>query len=172
MVSASLPLFPSLDAEPIPPAGDAADTRPWLVGESNPYQGPDDDPEHTYDLYPAPDGSSGQRLCQVILGLSRRDYLRLFQRRDLLAERWSVPAARASARDLLARSGRSTLVLLGGKVCAAFGVPFHPFTYGAASDGRAVAILPHPSGLSRAWNGPGAYGRARRLVLPLVGRAP
>jgi hypothetical protein len=157
--------------------------RPWLVGESNPYQLPGDDPEHEYDLFPAPDGSAGQRLAQVILGLSRPDYLRLLNRRNLLSGKWSVPRARQAATELFVNSWKAAfdagwptpaLILLGAKVSAAFGRPFAPFTAETVTcpvtGERRYVTLPHPSGLSRGWNDPDAYRRARALVLPLVGR--
>jgi hypothetical protein len=55
-------------------------SKPLLVGEVNPYGG---DPY--YALYPAPDGCSGHRLCYLILGMRREDYLESFERINLVA---------------------------------------------------------------------------------------
>lgn len=149
-------------------------TRPLLVGELNPYGG---DPD--YALYPAPDGCSGHRLCCLIFGMRRTDYLREFERANLVAGRWSMPAARAAADELLERRG-CTFILLGSKVAAAFGKKFAPFTVSRymARDDMLLAMLPHPSGLCRLWNVPGAVAQARHLVVtvypqlaPLIGRS-
>lgn len=139
--------------------------RPWLIGELNPFGG---DPDMA--LYPLPENSSGGRLART-LGLSRTDYLRAFERRNLCTEKWRLSLARCAAGQFLAEANGAPIVLLGAKVCAAFAVPFAPFT--GYVDERApahplVVVLPHPSGLNRMWNQPGAQDRARALVLPLL----
>ncbi len=125
-----------------------------LVGESNPYGF---DPY--YALYPAPDGCSGHRLCCLILGMQRRAYIDLFYRVNLCVGKWSAKAARERAEALLTCPGR--WVLLGAKVSAAFKVPFVPFEI---SEGGTILVLPHPSGLCRLWNEPGAIDRARAAM--------
>lgn len=155
---------------------DAPSPKPWLIGESNPYQAPGADPEHRFDLYPLPPNASGGRLCRLVLGMEQTTYLRAFVRRDLLEGKWSVPKARVAASALWRESGAAPLVLLGAKVCEAFGLPYQPFT--AVSRAamellphrglRTIVVIPHPSGLNRAWHEPGAYQRARNLVLPLL----
>jgi hypothetical protein len=137
--------------------------RPLLVGEDNPYSR---DPR--YALYPEPEHSAGGRLCRLIMRLSVKDYIRGFERANLCAEDWSIREARDTARDLCA-TGDRVLVLLGKKVCAAFGVDYLPYTW--LSTAKTV-ILPHPSGRSRAWNEAVALERAhdtlvRAGVLPL-----
>jgi hypothetical protein len=135
---------------------------PLFVGESNPYGSSPD-----FALYPSPRGCSGERLCRLVLDLAPEDYLAFSDRANLCDGRWSIAEARREAARLGAEHGRATIVLLGSKVCAAFGVPFDPFTLRSSLDHvpRSVlprfAILPHPSGLSRAWNVPGAFDRAR-----------
>ena len=137
--------------------------RVLLVGESNPYGA---DPR--FALYPEPPGCAGARLC-AILGMTDREYLRTFDRVNLLGNgRWSLPAAREAAQTVTARYR----VLLGARVAAAHGVPFLPF-YRCAPPWLEAGpqnwlVLPHPSGRSRLWNEPGAAERARRLVLALV----
>jgi hypothetical protein len=97
----------------------------WLIGESNPYQTPESDPEHHFALYPDPPNSAGGRLCRA-LKLPDAEYLKRYQRRNLLhTVKWSVPAARRAAATILgAVAERDAVVLLGAKVAAAFGVPF------------------------------------------------
>lgn len=143
-------------------AGSAEDraARPLLVGEANPYG---DDPR--FALYPEPDGCAGWRLCHQVLGLSETAYLRAFDRVNLCGERWSIRVARAAAVVFRQRTGPK--ILLGAKVCAAWGLAFLPLT--GVDD---VVILPHPSGRSRLWNEPDAVQRARALVLPLLEAKP
>ena len=136
--------------------------RVLLVGESNPFGA---DPR--YALHPRPPGCTGARLCYGILGMTAHEYLRTFDRVDLLTgPRWSVPWAREAANALTARYR----VLLGARVAEAHGFDFRPFTHVDAGWGRGV-ILSHPSGRSRLWGDAGAVERARRLVLDLVALA-
>lgn len=138
--------------------------KPFLVGESNPYGA---DPY--FALYPEPQGCAGWRLCHLVLQMRPAAYLREFERRNVLeGARWSAPAARAAASKLAEEIGEAKAVLLGAKVCAAFRLDFQPFT---VVRGR-VAILPHPSGLARAWNELGAFERARSTVRELLGDLP
>lgn len=133
--------------------------KPLLVGECNPY-GPD--PE--FALYPAPDGSAGHRLATKILGLSRKDYLKRFDRINLCSGRWSIRAARAEAQRLCDAGEHETFVLFGSKVASAFlPGPYAPFRIHEHCAGRFV-VLPHPSGLSRGWDAPGSFERARALL--------
>lgn len=136
------------------PASD--ESRPMLVGEDNPYGG---DPH--FALYPAPDGCAGHRLCCVILGMRRADYLREFARTNLCVGRWSMREARDRAIDEL-RVHRGPLILLGARVARAFEFdPWRPFTL---ADGGKTLLLPHPSGRCRLWNVDGAAARARAMV--------
>ena len=134
--------------------------RPLLVGESNPYSL---DPRHA--LLPWPTGAAGDRL-RSILGLTERQYLRAFDRANLvLGERWSLPAAREGAAHLMRqRPTTAPIVLLGRRVAAAFGASdYRSFT----TCGR-LYLLPHPSGRCLAWNEPGAAQRARDLLAPIL----
>ena len=78
------------------------------------------------------------------------------------------------ARPRAAELSRShdVIVYFGAKVCKAFDTKFDPFFVstrfmdmesGVLSPHQRV-ILPHPSGLSRAWNEPGAFERARAVL--------
>jgi hypothetical protein len=126
--------------------------KPLLVGELNPYGA---DPKHA--LFPYPERSAGGRLCHRILAMHRAEYLRSFDRVNLCVGKWSVPAARRRAFEL--RQLRQPTILLGVKVCNAFLVHFRPFEVSGG-----CLVLPHPSGLCRLWNEPGAYERARTAV--------
>jgi len=135
--------------------------KPWLIGESNPYGG-----APGYALYPEPPHCAGWRLCHKVLELEPMEYFRRFERRNLLeGGRWSVRAGRAAAGKLLEERGYAPLVLLGAKVAEAFGLRYAPFTFHHQVGWRApAAIIPHPSGLSRAWNDPGAFAHARQTI--------
>lgn len=131
-------------------------TKPLLVGECNPYQVAED-PD--YALYPYPERSAGGRLCRVILALPPHHYIRAYARANLCSGKWSTPAARERALELSVKNPGVPVVLLGSKVCAAFGFTFEPFTVADR-----FVRLPHPSGLSRLWNEPGAFERARAVM--------
>lgn len=148
--------------------------KPFLVGESNPYGA---DPEMA--LYPLPERASGGRLCFGILGITMAQYLRCFERRNLVVGGWYMKAARAGAVRVLAETDASSvLILLGARVSGAFDLEFKPFSERECyfedptevqPTPRWVIQLPHPSGRSRLWNGAEAGKRARDLVLPRVG---
>jgi hypothetical protein len=155
--------MPFLEHSQPPEREEPVPAKPWLIGESNPYQEPGSDREHRFDLYPLPEHSAGGRLCKLILGLPRRVYLVEFVRRNLLAGKWSAPLARQAAAQIKVEAAGAPLILLGAKVAAAFCYGYVPFT---AFNG--VAILPHPSGRAMAWNEPDAIGRARVTVLAVA----
>jgi len=138
--------------------------KPLLVGEANPYGG---DPD--YALYPHPRGCAGHRLCERVMGLTDREYLDRFDRVNLCPTEWSMKVARSEAERIVRRQDVCDFitVLLGARVCAAFMVPFEPFqsrVMEIVDVRRRWVVLPHPSGLSRAWNAPGAYDRARAVL--------
>ena len=131
--------------------------KPLLVGEQNPYGG-----DSYYALYPSPEGCSGDRLCRLVLGMHRSVYLEVFDRTNLCDGPWVASDARRRAVEIVSES-RSKIVLLGSKVCRAFGVVYHPFERFSR-----YLVLPHPSGLCRLWNEPGAFQRARDCVALLA----
>jgi len=130
--------------------------KPLLVGELNPYGS---SPE--FALYPLPKGASGDRLCRI-MGVSTRGYLKRFDRVNLCVGKWSFVAARSVAEKL--KQEDRVFVLLGAKVCRAFGYDFTPFCVCGK-----VVILPHPSGRSRLWNGSESVGRARDALKKVLG---
>lgn len=149
--------------------------RPLLVAESNPYGANPD-----YALWPYPERASGDRLCRLIMGLDRDDYLRRFDRVNLCEGKWSVREARVVAGDLLSTRRDGPLVLCGRRACDAFRVSFAPSTVRAVvwddalrafhldvwtGTGWPLVVLNHPSGLCRAWNEPGAVEAARSALV-------
>ncbi len=163
--------------------------KPLLVGEANPYQS---DPRlaQRYALYPDPERCAGWNLCHRVMQLDEDEYLRRFDRVNLCDGKWGMKEAREHAgaltikyllswvdeNALAASSPHKSFVLCGSKVCSAFtgaarlrGLPevsFQPFTINTEywSKMLPLVILPHPSGLSRAWNEPGAHERARAVL--------
>lgn len=134
--------------------------RAFVIGEANPYGA---DPR--YALYPEPENASGGRFQRLILRCTKREYLRDFQRRNLCAREWNLDEARIRAHQLRVEEIRcDPVILLGRKVVSAFRLDFlEPFQRWSN-----YLALPHPSGLSRAWNEPGAYDRAHKLVCGLL----
>jgi len=138
--------------------------RPLLVGELNPYGA---DPK--YALYPLPEHSAGGRLCAAILGLSRLEYLRRFDRVNLCVGKWTMAEARKTAKSIrgdgsLFPGGERTVVLLGRKVATAFDLGVHPPFSVVKGLASTYVLLPHPSGLCREWNTPGAVDKARSTL--------
>ena len=138
--------------------------KPILVGEHNPYGA---DPRAS--LYPLPPSSAGGRLCRLILGMTTHEYLRAFERVDLLRRLpWSARDAFESARRLrevhmhdVGDDGRGrTYVLLGRRVANAFW-PKAPMP---GYDGERLVAIPHPSGLCRYWLEAGAIDRVRAVL--------
>lgn len=135
-----------------------------LVGELNPY-GPDE----RYAFYDEPVHSAGGRLRRKVLELPRRIYFGDgFRRHNLCHVKWGAVAARERARVLRETYPDALLVLFGRKVAAAFGHgDLEPFT--AANK---VVVLPHPSGLCRVWDEPGAFERARTVLRGVAPHIP
>lgn len=145
--------------------------KPVLVGESNPYGA---DPK--FALFPMPRNSAGARLCYDIMDLPRHRYLAMYDRVNLCAGKWNMKEARERADGL--RHIRRKFVLLGRKVCDAFGIDFEPFTIQHRMTSAAVesilkvphdewafVVLPHPSGRNRLWNDPSAFHKAEAILI-------
>lgn len=137
--------------------------KPLIVGENNPYVGGGGcEPDDTFALYPEPRGCAGWRLCHLILRMEPDIYLGAFDRCNLLhQEKWSIKSARHQANKI---KDNRNCIILGSKVCAAFGYEFRPFT---VVNGN--AIIPHPSGLCRLWHEAGSFERARDTIMELAG---
>ena len=114
--------------------------------------------------------STGHRRLPIHDPAHVRNALARFDRVNLCVGKWSVKKAREKVVDILWMIDRPAMVLCGKKVCEAFHLEFKPFTWQAplpVDDSRRfpnIVILPHPSGLSRAWNESGAYERARAVL--------
>jgi len=141
--------------------------KPLLVGEANPYQS---DPRlaQRYALYPDPPRCAGWNLCHTIMQLDEGEYLSRFDRVNLCDGKWSTREAKDRALKIRGAalthlSQRQVVVLCGSKVTQAFFFKYDPFS-SFPFCGRQYVVLPHPSGLSRAWNEPGAHERARAVL--------
>lgn len=155
--------------------GVGSSSRVLLVGEVNPHGS---DPRHA--LYHLPRTSSGNRL-RCILGLTDLEYHQLLDKANLCDGEWSSRQAAPRLAELVL-SRRGVVVLLGARVRDAArkmmklaSVPdprvefFSRVTLGS---GVVLACLPHPSGLCRAWNEPGAPARARALLREVAPQVP
>lgn len=136
--------------------------RVVVVGEVNPYGA---DP--SLALYPLPRKASGNRL-RNFMGLTDAEYLRLLRRVNLCQSTWSGEKASVAAASLvgkLRRWGGAVVVLLGGRVARAFRRIALPGVFESVTVGDVALVrLPHPSGLCRLWNQPGAVDRARAVL--------
>jgi hypothetical protein len=129
-----------------------------IVGELNPYHS---DP--AFALYHLPRQASGNRLREH-LGLRDSTYAEI-PKVNLCTGKWSMKVA----RDEREKYREGIFILLGAKVRDAFcGPPFfyaETYSHYLTPDKKQVSItLPHPSGLNRKWNEPGARERARELL--------
>lgn len=147
-----------------------------LVGELNPYGS---DPDMA--LYHLPPEAAGGRLRRIAQ-LRASTYLGLW-RANLCAGAWSTALARERAHRLLAgpfhlsEGSEMWRPWVSSAFAGAYARmqskklwqvrPVAPFAAEDYSvDGLVVRVvcLPHPSGLSRAWNDPGAADRARETL--------
>lgn len=148
-------------------------TKPLLLGMNNPLS---DDPD--YDLFPYPEGSAGWRLWRMLPeGTTRSQYLRAFDRRNLLrARKWSAPAAREAAKlllpELMERTGY--VVVLGRAVRIALELPASEpldckwYNSGGKQYFPWIAF-PHPSGRNRWYSDPKNEEAARARLAELAG---
>lgn len=96
----------------------------WLIGEHNPYG-----EKEKYALFPYPENSAGGRLCRKIFGMTAGEYLRTFERRNLMQKpKWAMGEGRAAAAEILKSAWPDPVVLLGKKVAGSFDLPFEPFS--------------------------------------------
>lgn len=88
--------------------------------------------------------------------------------------RWNARVARARATEwLMMRPGfNEPLILLGRKVCAAFGVVDEPWLewYRSPTHEHPMIAFPHPSPRNRWWNVPGNVSAAQRLLVSIVNK--
>lgn len=133
-----------------------------LVGEVNPYG-----MDPNFALYHLPRHASGNRLREH-LGLSDVDYEGLLKA-NLCDGKWSMKAARVMAGKIYTATD-DVAVMLGSKVRSAF----ENFCFVPKFFERHLRLvsLPHPSGLNRLWNEPGARGRARAIMHEVAPEVP
>lgn len=157
--------------------------KPLLIGMNNPLS---DDPD--FDLYPYPEGSAGWRLWKMMPeGTSRKQYLELFDRKNLLhAREWDQRAAQYAAQQLLPDLHGRSVVVLGTQVRAALGLPrTEPLLWTSSTiyathvPGGTTFVpggitfewlaLPHPSGRNRWFNESKNLAQARLALAGLLG---
>ncbi len=146
-----------------------ADVLPVLIGQA---------PSRTSDVEkPLSAWPISSRLCRLC-GCNLLAYLSSFQRVNLLRE-WPGKDSKGDAFDLklakktaeayFQRFHNRKIILLGGNVSRAFGLP-GDFPLLAFRDvrGSRIAVVPHPSGVNLWWNDPAnakAAGKFMRSVL-------
>jgi len=130
------------------------DRRPVLLGMNNPVSS---DPAHA--LYPHPPGCAGHRLWGMLNEampsgeqVSRSQYLRAFDRRNLVAGKtWSQAEARAGAGELTRELRGRVVVVLGQQPRQALGLPLH-LIHPIVHEGVTWRQVPHPSGRNHYYN--------------------
>jgi hypothetical protein len=151
-----------------------------LVGELNPFGA-----NPYYALYHLPRGSSGNRL-RLIMGLSDDAYERRLMKTNLCTGQWDSKRARVNLEILVDGLGSgSAVVLLGSRVRGVarrflrdrFNVDhdlsfFTGLELDSGSRRRSYVCLPHPSGLCRLWQEPGAVAKARQVLAEFVPWVP
>ena len=128
-----------------------------------------------YALYPAPSGCAGWWLRKMS-GLSRTDYLRTFDRRNLLpGQQWDKAEARRVGHYVLQTLAGRTVVLLGKEVPRAMGLDDEVgplfWQHEQALDLNLPVhwlMMPHPSGRNRHWTQPGAREEAGAIMRELA----
>lgn len=127
--------------------------KPVLVGMNNPYSSR---PEAA--LLPAPSGCAGWRLWRMVhdvSGVSRAEYCRTFDRRNLINTQWWDPLAARERGEALWRALEGhTVVVLGQATLASMWLPRPLELLWSVSGGVRWCYAPHPSGLNRWYNNP------------------
>lgn len=158
--------------------------KPVIIGMNNPLSLA---PQHA--LYPHPSRSTGHQLWRMLNMLrpevTKRDYIRAFERHNLCQGPWRLATARQVASDMLPELQGRTVLLLGERVRQAFRLPpqlVHPIRW----HGVEFRQVPHPSGRNLWYNHPthllivGAlledmydrFERAEHRAIPVAGPMP
>lgn len=149
--------------------------KPLLVGQA---PGPNTDPLRP--LAPLPRSSAGGRLAELA-GLSPKEYLKLFDRTNLLHtfpgrwkrdDKWPVRDAEIAASAMKPLLGGRHVILVGRNVAVAFGYPaqhldFHEW-FNDSQWGFEVAVVPHTSGRNHWYRKPGHEDHARAFWASVV----
>lgn len=143
--------------------------RPVILGMNNPYS---TDPY--YALYPHPENSAGARICAMFLAsasqaglpLTRRDYIKGFDRRNLVdTPTWNMEYARQRANQARGELQGRKVVICGTAVLGVLGLRRHEWLVWSERSGDLFkdpfdyVLVPHPSGRCREYNDP-AVGKA------------
>ena len=185
------------EAYRVGPEGGGADAcRVLLVGEDNPQSAK---PQHA--LWPIPSkgspGCAGRNLQSKILRVAHSTYYGLWRTNlclprlveyeghgsgEMVPGRWNLDEARRRATILSLRAVPwRTIIMLGRKVAGAFewatGEAVKQWEWSIVwndveDDWIKLVALPHPSGLTRAWNDPASYDRALDLLQRAAPSAP
>lgn len=121
---------------------------------------------HTHEdlpMFPSPVTSSAGRLMEMSK-LTPAQYLGCLYRRNVCYRRWSEGEASNTARLIVSSLFDHKdlfVVMCGHKVAAAFGVPCSYWMLGRLESRNCYTVIPHPSGLNRVYNDPGARERTR-----------
>ena len=126
-------------------------------------------------LHPGKPGSAGARLASI-MGLTPEEYLRKFDRTNVLCEpvgKWGIVGesrvARNAATCMLPLLAGRDVVFLGADVARAFGrkdLTFHSWeatAYEGLEKAVYAALVPHPSGRNRWYNDPANFAEAREF---------
>lgn len=112
------------------------------------------DPRHA--LAPYPEGVAGHRLWRMlhdVSGASRTEYMRVFDRRNLLsAPRWDPVAARRESDDLWPTLEDRTVLILGQTTRNVLWLPEAPPLSWRTTQRVRWCLVPHPSGRNRWYN--------------------
>lgn len=123
-----------------------------------------------YALHPWPRGCAGNRLYEMLRevdpSVAMHEYMRRFDRVNLVAGPWNVRMARVRAAELRPTLVGRHVVLLGQKVAEAFGID--PRCSACKLDEDATFyLLPHPSGRNLLYNDPGRRRATGQLLARL-----
>lgn len=139
--------------------------NPLLIGQA---PGPNTNPD--LPLFPLPRTSTGGRLA-AFMGLSRTQYLRSFDRVNLLQffpgkckrdDKFPLKDAKIAAAAMKPLIRGRQVILVGRNVSQAFlwgELPFH--TWITLMDGTDLSVIPHPSGRNHWYNSEGNREEAR-----------
>jgi hypothetical protein len=143
-----------------------SDPRPLIVGMNNPLS-----LDPWYALYPLPEGCAGHRLysmlAEVLPTVTMRDYVRRFERVNLVSGPWDATAARSRAEELRPSLAGRHVILLGQEVAKAFGIDPHYSWVCDEEDDATFYLLPHPSGRNLLYNDPGRRAHAGKILANL-----
>ena len=133
----------------------------FLMGQAPPHYG-----GSLYALYPYPKGCAGYNLCSR-MGLGRREYLRLFDRENVLddfpgadagGDKFPLSVAKKAVLSKMPRLHGRKVLIVGIGTSKAFNLKDPEFlTWGDIELGPFKfegAIVPHTSGRNRWWNEP------------------